>query len=243
MLKVVSYEAGFNTHRTTQFSKFIPRVLTQPSNLFTQVYLPYLWHFATLFKCHKNHPNKIDASQGNSRVNLTKLMQVRATQGNWQPVYIQHLERTFQPVYIVTFYSNFNSVVCLIVAWFTYVAPCCSKLLWVPLLICRNRHIFTRWGFPKELSAELTMQLKFQKKRQCLKSFANIGRFHMTELNQHGQDVQTPFFKIWITTSPPPFARMTLFVENARLNNLTGLLKPNPYTEVAFQLWSKSSKF
>ena len=25
---------------------------------------------------------------------------------------------------------------------------------------------------------------------------------------------------------------MTLFVENARLNNLTGLLKPNPYTEV-----------
>ena len=27
---------------------------------------------------------------------------------------------------------------------------------------------------------------------------------------------------------------MTLFVENARLNNLTGLLKPNPYTEVTF---------
>merc|ERR1719505_473577 len=32
--------------------------------------------------------------------------------------------------------------------------------------------------------------------------------------------------------SPLPFLRMTLFVENARLNNLTGLLKPNPYTEV-----------
>ena len=32
-----------------------------------------------------------------------------------------------------------------------------------------------------------------------------------------------------------PLARMTLFVENARLNNLTGLLKPNPYTEVSFQ--------
>jgi len=32
--------------------------------------------------------------------------------------------------------------------------------------------------------------------------------------------------------SPVPFLRMSLFVENARLNNLTGLLKPNPYTEV-----------
>ena len=28
---------------------------------------------------------------------------------------------------------------------------------------------------------------------------------------------------------------MTLFVENARLNNLTGLLKPNPYTEASFR--------
>ena len=32
-----------------------------------------------------------------------------------------------------------------------------------------------------------------------------------------------------------PLARMTLFVENARLNNLTGLLKPNPYTEASFR--------
>ena len=47
-----SYKFPNFTHTTTSLAKLhvLPHFLPQPSNIFTQIYLPYLWHFATLLK-------------------------------------------------------------------------------------------------------------------------------------------------------------------------------------------------
>ena len=61
--------------------------------------------------------------------------------GAWKPVNIAkgisahiHLQRASLPIYIVTFSSNFNCVVCLIVAFVCLLCVTCSKLLWDTLI-------------------------------------------------------------------------------------------------------------
>ena len=51
MLKTLSYKAGFVT-KINISSKILPTPLPKTSNIFTQIYLPHLLHFATLFSGH-----------------------------------------------------------------------------------------------------------------------------------------------------------------------------------------------
>ena len=49
-LKMKPHKNCWNLPKTTHFRKLrgLLHFLPQPSNIFTQIYLPYLWHFATL---------------------------------------------------------------------------------------------------------------------------------------------------------------------------------------------------
>ena len=49
-----------------------------------------------------------------------------------------HLQKSFQPIYIVTFSSNFYCVVCLIVAFICLLCELCAlrELPWVTMLMC-----------------------------------------------------------------------------------------------------------